>query len=144
MSAPSPAPHAPGLPAGDHRAGSPSIRIVLVDDNGGFRQRLARLLARERDFEIAGEAADGREAIEQARALHPDVMLMDFRMGGMDGFTAARTIRQEMPGIKIFILTAYPGALNREKVVKNGLEGLLIKDQPVSEIVAAIRTSVQP
>ncbi len=64
-------------------------------------------------------------------------------MSGMDGFTAARAICEEMPGIKIFILTAYPGALNREKVVTNGLEGLLIKDQPVSEIVAAIRKSVQ-
>lgn len=136
--------HAPGLPAGDHLEGSHSIRIVLVDDNVGFRQRLARLLAHERDFEIAGEAADGREAIMRARELRPDVILMDFRMTGMDGFTAARTISEEMPGIKIFILTAYPGALNRERVVKSGLEGLLIKDQPVSEIVAAIRKSVQP
>lgn len=118
------------------------IRVVLVDDNPGFRQRLARLLQFEDDVEVAGEAADGREAIAKAREMHPDVILMDFRMTGMDGFTAARTILRDAPGTKIFMLTAYPGALDGAKVRSNGLEGLLIKDQPVGEILAAIRKSV--
>ncbi len=104
---------------------------------------MARLLTSAGDFEIAGEAADGREAIDKARDLRPDVILMDFRMTGMDGVTAARTITAEVPGVKIFILTAYPGALNQDKITQHGLEGLLIKDQPVAEIVAAIRKSVE-
>ena len=118
------------------------IRVVLVDDNAGFRQRLAKLLRLQGDVEVAGEASGGREAITKARELRPDVILMDFRMTGMDGFTAARTILQDIPGVKIFMLTAYPGALDRARVTSNGLEGLLIKDQPVGEIVAAIRRSV--
>lgn len=118
------------------------IRVVLVDDNAAFRQRLARLLRLEGDLEVAGEAADGREAITKARDLRPDVILMDFRMTGMDGFTAARAILHDLPGTKIFVLTAYPGALDRARISSNGLEGLLIKDQPVAEIVAAIRRSV--
>lgn len=118
------------------------IRVVLVDDNAGFRQRLARLLQLQGGVEVAGEASDGREAITKARELRPDVILMDFRMTGMDGFTAARTILHEAPGVKIFMLTAYPGALDHARVSSNGLQGLLIKDQPVGEIIAAIRRSV--
>jgi len=118
------------------------IRVVLVDDNAGFRQRLARLLQAAGDLEVAGEAADGREAITKARELRPDVILMDFRMTGMDGFTAARTILHDLPGVKIFMLTAYPGALDRARISSSGLQGLLIKDQPVGEVVAAIRKSV--
>lgn len=118
------------------------IRVVLADDNAGFRRRLAALLRLQGDVEVAGEAADGREAIARARELRPDVMLLDFRMTGMDGFTAARTILQDTPGVKIFILTAYPGALDRARISAGGLEGLLIKDQPIGEIVAAIRRSV--
>lgn len=119
------------------------IRIVLVDDNAGFRGRLARLLTLQGDLEVAGEAADGREAIAKARELRPDVILMDFRMTSMDGFTAARTILKDVPAVKIFMLTAYPGALDRDRVVRNGLQGLLIKDQPIGEIVEAIRKSVE-
>jgi len=118
------------------------IRVVLVDDNAGFRGRMARLLQLQSDLEVAGEAADGREAITKARELRPDVILMDFRMTSMDGFTAARAILKDVPGVKIFILTAYPGALDREKISSNGLQGLLIKDQPIGEIVDAIRKSV--
>ncbi|HEV2440264.1 MAG TPA: response regulator transcription factor [bacterium] len=118
------------------------IRVVLVDDNAGFRGRMARLLGLESGLEVAGEAADGREAITKARELRPDVILMDFRMTTMDGFTAARAILKDVPGVKIFMLTAYPGALDRAKVSSNGLQGLLIKDQPIGEIVEAIRKSV--
>jgi DNA-binding NarL/FixJ family response regulator len=121
-----------------------AIRVVLADDNAGFRRALAALLRLYTDVEVAGEAADGQEAITKARDLRPDVMLLDFRMTGMDGFTAARAILQDTPGVKIFILTAYPGALDRAKVSGSGLEGLLIKDQPIAEIVAAIRRSVAP
>lgn len=118
------------------------IRIMLVDDNAGFRQRMARVLQLQGDIEVAGEAADGNEAVARARELRPDVVLMDFRMAGLDGYTAARAIVKEMPGTKVFMLTAYPGALDREKIVRGGLAGLLIKDQPASEIIAAIRGAV--
>ncbi|HEU4797876.1 MAG TPA: response regulator transcription factor [bacterium] len=115
------------------------IRVLLVDDNAGFRQRLARLLQMEQDMEIVGEAADGSEAIARARELRPDVVLMDFRMAGMDGVTAGRLLVREHPSVRVLILTAYPGALDRERLRRDGLAGLLIKDQPAAEIAAAIR-----
>ncbi|MBI2200612.1 MAG: response regulator [Armatimonadetes bacterium] len=61
------------------------IRVLLVDDNLSFRQRMGRLLGLQPDLEVAGEAADGLEAIERVRALSPDVVLIDFRMSGLDG-----------------------------------------------------------
>lgn len=120
------------------------IRVLLVDDNVSFRQRMGRLLGLQPDLEVAGEAADGLEAIERVRALSPDVVLIDFRMRGLDGFTAARTITKEFPRVKVFMLTAFPGALDQEKISQSGIAGLLIKDQPATEILAAIRNSVQP
>jgi DNA-binding NarL/FixJ family response regulator len=117
-------------------------RVLLVDDNAGFRQRMARLLQLQSDLAVVGEASDGNEAIVRVRELHPDVVLIDFRMSGLDGFTAARTITTEFPRVKVFMLTAFPGALDPDKVAKNGIAGLLIKDQPASEILAAIRKSV--
>lgn len=120
------------------------IRVLLVDDNVSFRQRMGRLLGLQPDLEVAGEAADGLEAIERVRALSPDVVLIDFRMSGLDGFTAARTITKEFPRVKVFMLTAFPGALDQEKISQSGIAGLLIKDQPATEILAAIRNSVRP
>ncbi|HEY3247216.1 MAG TPA: response regulator transcription factor [bacterium] len=118
------------------------IRVLLVDDNVAFRHRMSRMLALQDDLLVVGEAKDGVEAIARARELQPDVVLMDFRMSGMDGFTAARSILEEQPHVKVLILTAYPGALDAEKVVRSGLAGLLLKDRPAEEIVTAIRKSV--
>ncbi len=124
-------------------AESPVVRILLVDDNAGFRQRLARFLQLHHDLMVVGEAVDGDEALARVRELQPDVVLIDFRMARLDGLTAGRTITQEFPHIKVFMLTAFPGALDPENVAKNGLAGLLIKDQPATEILAAIRKSVR-
>lgn len=117
---------------------------MLVDDNTSYRQRMARLLQLQDDFEVVGEAADGETAVTRARELQPDVVLIDFRMTGLDGYTAARAIVQQVPQVKVFMLTAFPGALDREKVLRSGLQGLLVKDQPATEIVDAIRGSVRP
>lgn len=120
------------------------IRVMLVDDNASYRQRMARLLQLQEDFEVVGEAGDGETAVTRARELHPDVVLIDFRMTGLDGYTAARTIVQQVPQVKVFMLTAFPGALDRDKVQRSGLQGLLVKDQPATEILDAIRRSVGP
>ncbi len=118
------------------------IRVLIVDDHAGFRQRLTRLLSLQDDLRVVGEAADGVEAIARARDLQPDVVLMDFRMSRLDGLTAARSILEEQPHVRVLILTAYPGALDADQVARNGLAGLLLKDRPAEEIVTAIRKSV--
>src|SRR2546421_8072635 len=128
------------MPLGE--PGVKRIRVLLVDDNASYRQRMARLLQTQADLEVIGQAAEGQEALARARVLQPDVVLMDFRMTGLDGYTAARAIVQEFPQVKVFMLTAFPGALDREKVARSGLEGLLVKDQPAAEIIEAIRSSV--
>lgn len=120
------------------------IRIMLVDDNASYRQRMARLLQSQGDLEVVGEAADGEAAVARARELQPDVVLIDFRMTGLDGYSAARAIVKELPQAKVFMLTAFPGALDRDKVARSGLQGLLVKDQPAMEIIEAIRKSVEP
>lgn len=120
------------------------IRVLLVDDNAGFRQRMARLLRTQDDLDVVGEAADGSEAVILAGSLHPDVILMDFRMSGLDGFTAARTIAREHPAVRVFLLTAYPGALDKDKIARGGVAGLLIKDMPAAEIFEAIRSAAAP
>lgn len=116
---------------------------MLVDDNVSYRRRMVRLLQTQTDLEVIGEAAEGQEAVVRARQLRPDVVLMDFRMTGLDGYTAARTLVKELPRTKVFMLTAFPGALDKETVVRSGLQGLLVKDQPAGEIIAAIRRSVR-
>ncbi|HEY3249252.1 MAG TPA: response regulator transcription factor [bacterium] len=115
------------------------IRILIVDDNAVFRGLMTRLLSRHEDFTVVGEAENGEQAIAQARALDPEVVLMDFRMPGIDGFTAAVSIKQEFPRMKIFIVTAYAAALDSQTIIKNGLHGLFLKDRPAEEIIAAIR-----
>jgi DNA-binding NarL/FixJ family response regulator len=117
------------------------IRVLLVDDNAGFRQRMARLLQTQDDLEVIGEGADGTDAVSLASTLRPDVILMDFRMAGLDGFTAARSITREHPAVRVFLLTAYPGALDKDKISRSGIAGLLIKDMPAAEIFAAIRSA---
>ncbi|MBI4279473.1 MAG: response regulator transcription factor [Armatimonadetes bacterium] len=119
---------------------------MLVDDNVSFRERLARFLRLHDDLEVVAEAGDGLQAIERARQALPDVILIDFRMPRLDGYTAARRIIEESPTTKVFILTAYPGALDPEKMARAGIE-LLVKDLAPSLIVNAIRrvvTSSQP
>lgn len=119
-------------------------RIVLVDDNAESRGRLRRLLELQEGFEVVGEAGDGREAITLARDLRPDIILMDLRMPGLDGFSAACSIVRELPATRIYILTADAGELDAAEVARRGLQGLLTKDHSVAEIIVAIRPALRP
>jgi len=73
---------------------------MVVDDNTSYRQRMVRLLQLQDDFEVVGEASDGETAVTRAQELRPDVVLIDFRMTGLDGYTAARTIVQQLPQVR--------------------------------------------
>jgi YesN/AraC family two-component response regulator len=82
-----------------------SVRILIVDDNETVRRGLRSFLSSRKDFSICGEAADGLDAIEKAKSLHPDVVLMDITMPRMSGLDATRIIRRELPESKIIIKT---------------------------------------
>jgi DNA-binding NarL/FixJ family response regulator len=104
-----------------------AIRVLLVDDHALFRKGVAALLAAERDFELVGEASDGAQALEMARELMPDVILMDISMPGMDGLEATRRIKAEIPYVRIVILTVSDSDRALVEAVKSGAQGYLLK-----------------
>jgi two-component system nitrate/nitrite response regulator NarL len=107
---------------------SPSpIRVLVVDDHALFRKGIASLVDAEHGFEMVGEAANGREAIEKARDLMPDIVLMDLSMPEVDGLEATRRIKTELPHVRIVILTVEEEDQNLFEAVKNGAQGYLVK-----------------
>jgi DNA-binding NarL/FixJ family response regulator len=115
------------------------IRILLADDHALFRKGLAGILALDESIEIVGEAGDGHGALEQARSLMPDVILMDISMPGMDGLEATRLIKAEMPYVRIVILTASDGERSLFDAVKSGAQGYLLKSIGPEALVGALR-----
>ena len=104
------------------------LRILLVDDHLLFRKGLVRLLDAQPDFEVVGEARDGLEAVEQAQALRPDVVLMDIRMPGCDGLEATRRIKAQMPDVRVVMLTVSDDDQDLATAVRYGADGYLLKD----------------
>jgi DNA-binding NarL/FixJ family response regulator len=119
------------------------IRVLLADDHALFRRGVASLLAADRDFEVVGEAVDGQQAVEMARKLMPDVILMDISMPGTDGLEATRRIKAEMPYVRIVILTVSDGERSLFEAVKNGAQGYLLKKIEPQALYATLRGVVQ-
>jgi PAS domain S-box-containing protein len=119
------------------------IRILLVDDHAVMREGLARLLAQEPDFEVVGQASDGKEAIEQATSLIPDVLLMDISMPGMSGMEATKVIHQQHPGIRIIGLSLYTASERAKEMLDAGAVFYLTKSGPAADLKAAIRTCIK-
>jgi len=104
------------------------IRVLLVDDHLLFRKGLARLLDAQPDFEVLGEAADGLEAVEQTRLLHPDLVLMDIRMPNCNGLEATRRVKEQMPDVHVVMLTVSDDEQDLATAVRHGADGYLLKD----------------
>jgi DNA-binding NarL/FixJ family response regulator len=114
------------------------IRVVLVEDNQVFREGLELVLGLRSDIEIVGAAEDGSDAVELARDLRPDVVLMDYRLPGMDGVEATAAVLQAYPGAAVIGLTASANVREREALREAGAVACLSKDDDLDEIVAAI------
>lgn len=104
------------------------LRILLVDDHILFRKGVAALLSSRQDVEVVGEAGDGLEAIEKARDLLPDIIIMDIGMPKCNGLEATRCIKHEMPHVKIAILTVSDDDQHLFDAIKSGAQGYLLKN----------------
>jgi DNA-binding NarL/FixJ family response regulator len=116
------------------------IRVLIADDHFVVRQGLGALLAPRNGMKVVGEAATGKEAVELALALQPDVILMDLIMPDMDGTAAILAIRERNPAARILVLTSFG---EREKVaaaLRGGALGYLLKDSSADDLFAAIRS----
>jgi DNA-binding NarL/FixJ family response regulator len=116
-----------------------AIRVLLVDDQVPFRKGVADLLAAERDFELVGEAGDGAEALELARELLPDVVLMDLSMPRMDGLEATRRIGAELPCARVVFLTVSDSERSLGESVKSGAHAYLPKSVAPQALLDTVR-----
>ena len=116
------------------------IRILAVDDHPLLREGIAALIAAEADMQLVGACSNGREAIQQFRALRPDVTLMDLQMPEMSGLDAIIAIRGEFPDARIVVLTTYAGDVQIVRALKAGASGYLLKNLVHNELLDTIRS----
>jgi len=116
-----------------------TIRVLVADDQPLMRAAYDMILRREPDIQLVGEAADGREAIDESRRLRPDVILMDIRMPVMDGVEATRVLAAENSSTKILILTTFEVDEYVIEALRAGASGFLLKDVAPDELLHAIR-----
>ncbi|MBI1293740.1 response regulator [bacterium] len=114
------------------------IQTLIVDDSPRSRAGLRALLTTSPEVEVVGEAASGSEAVEQVAQHHPDAVLMDVRMPGMDGLAATRCIKKKWPQIRIVLLTMYDSY--RQEAQAAGAEAYLIKGCSLDELIHALGT----
>ncbi len=117
----------------------PSIRILVADDHPVVREGLIAMLSTQADFEIVGEAAHGEEVVQKAKALRPDVVLLDLEMPKMDGVEALRQLRETAPEVRALVFTVFDTDERIIEAVRAGAQGYLLKGAPRSEVFKAIR-----
>ncbi len=128
---------------GSARRDTGRLRVLLVDDHEIVRQGLVALLSEEESIEIVGEAANGREAVNLADQLQPDVVIMDVSMPLMDGYEATRQIKADLPQMRVVALSMYNEPEAMENMQRAGAEGYVLKTAPFDELLAAIRGESQ-
>jgi DNA-binding NarL/FixJ family response regulator len=119
------------------------IRLLIADDHPVVRDGLRAMLATQPDMELVGEAATGTEAVVQARAMRPDVVLMDLQMPGLDGPGAIATLREQAPEVRVLVLTTYGTDADITRAVDAGATGYLLKDAPREQLFGAIRAAAR-
>jgi CheY-like chemotaxis protein len=114
------------------------VRVLIVDDSTLTRNAIRLLLECRREVEIVGFAADGEEAVAQAEALHPDLVLMDIQMPKLDGLRATRMVRSQFPGIRVIIVTVNHGVEVYQTCMDSGADSLVVKDRLYQDLLAEI------
>jgi DNA-binding NarL/FixJ family response regulator len=116
------------------------MRILLADDHNVLRKGLRRILEEQPDLEVVGEAADGREAVNLANTLHPDIVVMDIAMPHMNGLEATRQILLRHSDLNVLILSMYSDENYVVQVLRAGARGYLLKDTAEEDLITAVRT----
>lgn len=116
-----------------------SMRILLADDHSVVRNGFRRILEAQSDMEVVGEAANGRDAVEQAATLQPDVVIMDVTMPELNGIEATRRIAETAPRARVLALSMHRDSVYVREILRAGARGYLLKDSSEADFVAAVR-----
>lgn len=118
------------------------VRIIIADDHTIFRQGLKELIENEKDIRIIGEASDGKQVLELAKKLKPDIILMDINIPEIDGIEVTRKLRKEMPDVKVIILSMYDDEAHILEAVKAGALGYVVKTKTAEILIKTLRTLI--
>jgi len=118
--------------------------VLIVDDTASIRHALHQVFRSKADFAVCGEAENGREAIEKAQELHPDLIVLDLSMPQMNGIDAARALKQLMPAVPVIVFSGYSDVFSAEEAHSIGISALVSKTEHVSLLVDKARALVQP
>jgi two-component system, NarL family, nitrate/nitrite response regulator NarL len=122
---------------------SAPIRVLIVDDHALFRGGVKALLARQPGFEVVGEAVDGLDGIKRAKALRPDVILLDLHMPGISGREAVKSLADEVPNARVLMLTVSEDADDLVDTLRGGASGYLLKNIETDALLDAIRRTAE-
>lgn len=117
------------------------VRVLVVDDHALFREGVVGILSGQRDMLVVGEASDGLEALIMARDLKPDIILMDVTMRGVDGIEATRSIKQELPEVRVIMLTVREESDRLFEAIKAGADGYLLKTIRAQQLVEMLHAA---
>jgi DNA-binding NarL/FixJ family response regulator len=119
-----------------------SHTILIADDSLFIREALCLLFEREEDFDVCGEAENGREAVEKAQKLHPDLILLDLSMPVMNGLEATRVLKRVMPEVPIVMYSAYCDSFTEKEARSVGVSALVSKSEHISVLLGKARSLV--
>lgn len=121
-----------------------SFTILIADDSPYIRNALCNVFEREEDFDVCGEAENGREAVEKAQELHPDLILLDLSMPMMKGLDAARVLKRMMPEVPVIMFSAYRGSGTEKEARTAGAFALVSKFEHISVLLGKARHALEP
>ena len=115
------------------------MQVLIADDDEGFRAFIRRILDRENDTTVVGEALDGEEAVQKAELLKPHLVLMDMDLPRMDGLEATRHVKARLPGTAVVMFATLDGPAYRDAAARSGADDFVAKATPISQILTVIR-----